>query len=90
LLRPSTRLLAQEPSPDLADAPGKDVVMTVCSECHEVAPKIAKLRKSRTEWADLITDMQNRGMMADDKDLEVVLNYLTVNYGRPPDQNETK
>ena len=85
-LCPPRRLLAQEASPELADAPGKDVVMTVCGECHDAAPKITKLKKSRKEWADLITDMQTRGLMADEKDLEVVLNYLTANYG-PPNAN---
>lgn len=64
--------------------------MTVCGECHTAAPKIIKLRKSRPEWADLVTDMQGRGMMTDEKDLEVVLNYLTANYGPPPDKNEKK
>jgi hypothetical protein len=67
--------------------------MTVCSECHDAAPKITKLRKTRPQWADLITDMQNRGLMADEKDLEVVLSYLAANYGPPPeksDKTETK
>jgi hypothetical protein len=72
--------------PELKDGPGKEVVVAVCGECHDPALKITKFRKSRAEWADLITDMQSRGLMADEKDLEVVLNYLTANYGPPPDK----
>ena len=82
----STGLFAQEPAPELVDAPGKDLVTAVCSECHEAAPKITKFKKSRAAWADLITDMQNRGLTADEKDLEVVLNYLTTNYGPPAEK----
>jgi cytochrome c5 len=75
----------QEPPPaELANAPGKDVVVAVCGECHDAAPKITRLRKSRVEWADLVTDMQSRGLMADEKDLQVVLDYLTANYGPAP------
>jgi hypothetical protein len=77
-------LLAQAPAPQLADAPGKDVVTTICGDCHDAAAKITKFRKTRPQWADLISDMQTRGLMADDKELEVVLNYLADNYGPPP------
>ncbi|MES1256157.1 MAG: cytochrome c [Acidobacteriota bacterium] len=69
------------PAPTLVDAPGREVVQRVCSECHDAAKRITKFRKSEAEWADVITDMQNRGLMADDKDIETVLAYLTRNYG---------
>jgi competence protein ComEA len=74
----------QEPAVQLVDAPGKDVVVAVCSECHEPAPKIAKTRRTREQWSAVITDMEGRGLMADPKDLEVVLNYLAANYAPPP------
>jgi hypothetical protein len=83
------RLLGQE-TVELVDALGKDVVVAVCGECHEPAPKITKLRKTRAQWVEVITDMQNRGLMADDKDIEVVLNYLAVNYAPPRDEGEKK
>lgn len=73
---------AQQPSSELADGPDKDVVVRICGECHEPASRISKFKKSESEWADVITDMQNRGMMADDKELEVVLAYLTKHYGK--------
>lgn len=57
----------------------------VCSECHNAAERITKHRKSEAEWADVITDMQGRGLMADDKDIDTVLAYLTKNYGPAPD-----
>jgi mono/diheme cytochrome c family protein len=76
--------IAQQPSSELADGPGKDVVVRVCGECHEPASRISKFKKSESEWAEVITDMQNRGMMADDKEIEVVLAYLTKQYGKSP------
>ena len=69
--------------PALADGAGKDVVTRVCGECHDAAERITKHRKTETEWADIVTDMQNRGMAADDKEIEVVLAYLTRQYGNP-------
>ena len=87
--RSSTRLLGQQ-ALELVDAPGRDVVVAVCGECHEPAPRITKLRKTRAQWVEVIADMQNRGLMADDKDIEVVLNYLAANYAPPPDQGEKK
>jgi hypothetical protein len=77
----STPGVAQQATPELADGPGKPLVTRVCGECHDAASHITKFRKTETEWADTITDMQNRGMMADDKDLEVILAYLTKQYG---------
>jgi cytochrome c5 len=65
----------------LVDAPGREVVQRVCSECHDAAKHITKFKKSEDEWAAVITDMQSRGLMADDKDIETVLAYLTRNYG---------
>lgn len=72
---------AAEDGPTLVEAPGRDVVQRVCSECHNAAERITKHRKSEAEWADVITDMQGRGLMADDKDIDTVLAYLTKNYG---------
>ena len=87
--RSSARVLGQE-AVELVDAPGRDLVVTTCGECHDAAPKITKLRKTRAQWADVITDMQNRGLMAEEKDLEVVLNYLAANYAPPAEQGEKK
>ena len=55
----------------------------VCGQCHDAAERITKFAKTEAEWADVITDMQGRGLMADDKDIETVLAYLTGNYGPP-------
>jgi cytochrome c5 len=75
---------AQAPEVQLVDAPGKDVVMALCSECHEPTAKITKTKRTRDQWGAVITDMEGRGLMADPKDLEVVLNYLATNYAPPP------
>ena len=71
----------EQAAPTLVDAPGREVVVRVCSECHDAAKHITKFKKSEDEWAAVITDMQSRGLMADDKDIETVLAYLTRNYG---------
>lgn len=74
----------RQPEPQLVDGPGKNVVERVCGECHDAASRIIKLKKSEREWAEVITDMEGRGMTADQKDLDVVLAYLTKHYGSAP------
>jgi len=81
LLLSRTLIAGRQPEPQLADGPGKAVVERVCGECHEAASRITKLKKSESEWAEVITDMEGRGMTADAKDLDVVLAYLTKQYG---------
>ena len=74
---------APDQPPTLVEAPGKEVVVRVCGQCHDAAERITKFAKTEAEWADVVTDMQGRGLMADDKDIETVLAYLTRNYGPP-------
>jgi hypothetical protein len=45
--------LAQGPLPD---APGKDVTVKVCGECHG-ADIVASVRLTREGWHDTIADM---------------------------------
>jgi hypothetical protein len=78
---PAPAAVPAEPVLQLVDAPGRDVVLIVCAACHDPVSRITKYRLSVDGWADLITDMQNRGMQADDADVDVVLDYLSKNYG---------
>ena len=64
----------------LPDVAGKDVVVRVCTKCHGPG-NIAKKRFNREDWGDQIADMVERGAKATSEELEVVVNYLTANFG---------
>ena len=64
----------------LPDVAGKDVVVRVCTKCHGPG-NIAKKRLNREDWDDQVADMVERGAKATSEELEVVVNYLTANFG---------
>ena len=71
---------AQDDLKRLPDAPGKDIVVRVCTKCHGPA-NIAKKRLNREDWDDQIADMMERGAKATPEELAAVVNYLTANFG---------
>ena len=64
----------------LPDVAGKDVVVRVCTKCHDPG-NFTKKRLNRDDWDDQIADMVERGAKIAPKDLAVVLDYLTANFG---------
>jgi competence protein ComEA len=67
-------------SPDgLPDGPGKPELIRVCSDCHAVT-KATTLRLSRTGWSAVIDDMVKAGAKGTEKELELILNYLSANF----------
>jgi hypothetical protein len=65
----------------LVEAPGKDVVLRLCSDCHEPEGRIINTRRSDDGWTELIIEMQGLGMEATRKDIDTMLAYLRKNYG---------
>ena len=98
LIRVSMLIAAQQPSqsstPDqsagsevpLPDGPGLDTVKKVCTNCHS-SDTWAKQRHTRDEWSAVIDDMTARGMNASDKDLDTVLDYLSIHFA--PEKKDT-
>jgi mono/diheme cytochrome c family protein len=73
---------------DLPDGAGKDLVMNVCTQCHELARITAK-RKTREEWSDTVDKMAARGAKASDEEFETIVAYLAKYFGKdqPPEKN---
>lgn|SRR5271157_500796 len=64
----------------LPDVPGKDIVVRVCTKCHDPG-NFTKKRLNRDDWDDQIADMVERGAVLTPKELTAVLDYLTANFG---------
>ena len=69
---------ADDPFPE---GPGKSTFVKVCSQCHALDP-IASLRYSKQEWRDLVDDMKGKGAEATDEECNVIVEYLTKNFGK--------
>lgn len=69
-------MLIQGPLPD---APGKDVTVKVCGQCHS-ADIVASVRLTREGWQDTITDMVQQGAKGTDQELAAILDYVSTHF----------
>jgi hypothetical protein len=76
-------LVASAPAQDLPDGPGKDLVMKVCTVCHELT-RITSKKRTKEEWSDTVDKMAMRGAMATDEEFEMIVAYLAKNFGTGP------
>ena len=72
-------LTAQGQGPRLAEGVGREETAKLCVTCHELARSIS-LRQDRTGWSTTLRKMTAFGMKATDKELDLVLDYLTAHY----------
>lgn len=71
---------ARQPA-ELKEAPGKDVVVNLCSGCHEAESYILMERRSDEGWTDIVTEMRGLGLKVTSDELDTLMEYLTANYG---------
>jgi competence protein ComEA len=85
---PAALLLAAsvQAQDDLPNGAGKDVVVKVCTVCHDTARIISK-KWSKAEWNDLVDKMAARGAMATDEEFDAIVTYLAKNFGPPEKSN---
>jgi competence ComEA-like helix-hairpin-helix protein len=77
---------AQEPQKPEARSPedvkAEDTFVRTCIKCH-TADRVVGSRRSRTQWEEVMTQMQTaRGAIIPDEDWDVVQNYLVRHHGR--------
>jgi len=67
----------------LPEGEGRNLVSKKCQECHGL-DRILKMRGSREQWSEMLDEMTNNGLVLNDKDTKVVLNYLETHLGLSP------
>jgi mono/diheme cytochrome c family protein len=82
----ATSLYAQGPSPSLPAGDGRDLVSTVCTECHTLKP-ILIIRDGSIGWKNRVQDMILQGAQLTPAEADVVTQYLSRNFG-PGAQNQ--
>ena len=61
------------------DGPGKDVVLNICTLCHDLQ-RVRRQRSSAEGWAEILDTMLNEGAPLSADDFSVVLRYLARNF----------
>ena len=82
LLGPAmTRAAAQKD--DLPEGDGKTILLNSCTTCHDLT-EVTKLRGfyTRAQWRDVIVTMKEYGAMVDEKQVDVLADYLGQNLGK--------
>jgi competence protein ComEA len=63
----------------LPEGAGREETVKLCRTCHEVARSIS-LRQDRAGWSTTLRKMTAFGMKATDKELDLVLDYLSKHF----------
>ena len=68
---------------DLPDGEGKKILEKSCTTCHDLT-EVTKLRGyyTRAQWRDVVVTMKEYGAAVDDKQVDVLADYLAINFGK--------
>jgi competence protein ComEA len=66
---------------DLPDGPGKETLLKLCRDCHDL-DTVTVDNRTREGWQKTIAKMVDRGADGTDQEFEAIVNYLTKNFGR--------
>ena len=74
---------ATAPEDDLPEGEGKKILLSSCTACHELT-EVTKFRGyyNRDQWHDIVITMKEYGAPIDDRQVDVLTDYLTKNLGR--------
>jgi competence protein ComEA len=73
-------LLASGPAPTLPPGKGKPIVQRACAGCHALKVVTSK-RATQEQWSSIVDQMVTRGADLSDHEIEVVIGYLSTNFG---------
>jgi competence protein ComEA len=74
-------LLVASLAQDLPDGPGKETVLKICRDCHDL-DTITMENRTNEGWKKTVAKMGDRGAEGTDEQFEAVISYLTKNFGR--------
>jgi hypothetical protein len=68
---------------ELPDGEGKKILLVSCTNCHDLN-EVTKLRGyySRAQWRDVVVTMKEYGAAVDEKQVEILADYLGQNLGK--------
>jgi len=63
----------------LPDGPGKEVILNICTQCHDLQ-RVRRTRLDAEGWAEILDTMLNEGAPLTQKDFAAVLRYVARNF----------
>ena len=77
------RPVATVPGGELPPGPGKTILQTSCTVCHDLG-EVTKFRGyyNRQQWQDIVATMMGYGAKIIKEDVDVLVDYLTQSIGR--------
>ena len=81
---PNTPPPDAKPDPNALPAgPGRDLVEKNCVSCHSIR-NVTSMRATKDEWNATLNKMIENGATISDEEADVILQYLSKNFGPPP------
>jgi competence protein ComEA len=77
-------IFAQSPLPD---GEGKKETERICNNCHGPENYVRK-KHTKDEWETIVDDMVDKGATGTDDDFNIVVRYLTANFGKAKGERE--
>ena len=81
LLAPLGAAAQQKAPPGFPDAPGKEMVVTKCFQCHGPGMWLDH-RQDRKGWEGVLYRMVGRGALWSEEEIKAMADYLAAVYGR--------
>jgi len=83
MLTMPTSVVAAGPEDELPDGDGKKILLASCTACHELT-EVTKFRGyyNRQQWRDIVVTMMEYGAPVDDKQVDVLADYLAAALGK--------
>jgi competence protein ComEA len=73
----------------LPEGKGREPFRRICRNCHGI-DVATKLRLSADEWRAIVDDMVNQGAIGTDDEFQLIVDYLSANFGKPGEGSDTK
>ena len=72
-----------DPQDDLPDGEGKKILVASCTSCHDLS-EVTKFRGyyDRKQWRDIVVTMMEYGAPVDERQVDVLADYLAQHLGR--------
>jgi cytochrome c5 len=64
----------------LPAGPGKELVETRCTACHDLE-RVAVVKRQKADWPALVANMVGRGAVASPDEVQAITSYLTAHFG---------
>jgi competence protein ComEA len=74
---------ALAPEDELPEGEGKKILVMSCTSCHDLS-EVTKFRGyyDRKQWRDIVVTMMEYGAPVDERQVEVLVDYLEKHLGR--------